>query len=42
MGDLAEQSFIDAWNSPAFTNLREAHLRTDVRGIPSEKCIAYG
>ena len=42
MGDLAEQSFMDAENSPALVNLREAHLRRDVRGTPCEKCIAYG
>jgi MoaA/NifB/PqqE/SkfB family radical SAM enzyme len=42
MGDLNEQSFMDAWNSPAFVKLREAHLRKDVRGTVCEKCIAYG
>jgi MoaA/NifB/PqqE/SkfB family radical SAM enzyme len=42
MGDLAEQSFMDAWNSRDFVKLREAHLRKDVRGTLCEKCIAYG
>lgn len=41
MGDLSTQSFMDAWNSAAFTTLREAHLRKDVRGTLCEKCIAY-
>jgi MoaA/NifB/PqqE/SkfB family radical SAM enzyme len=31
MGDLNKVSFMDAWNSPAFVNLRAAHLRQDVR-----------
>ncbi len=42
MADLGKQSFMDAWNSPAFVNLREAHLRKDVRGTVCEKCLAYG
>lgn len=41
MADLKKQSFIDAWNSPAFVSLRDAHLRKDVRGTVCEKCIAY-
>jgi MoaA/NifB/PqqE/SkfB family radical SAM enzyme len=42
MGDLNKVSFMDAWNSPAFVNLRAAHLKKDVRGTVCEKCIAYG
>ncbi|MDX1374358.1 MAG: radical SAM protein [Burkholderiales bacterium] len=42
MGDLGETAFMDAWNSPAFVALREAHLRRDVRGTVCESCIAYG
>jgi MoaA/NifB/PqqE/SkfB family radical SAM enzyme len=42
MADLGKQSFMDAWNPPAFVNLREAHLRKDVRGTVFEKCLAYG
>jgi hypothetical protein len=38
MADLGKQSFMDAWNSLAFVNLREAHLRKDVRGTVCEKC----
>lgn len=41
MGDLTKQSFMEAWNSPAFVKLREAHLRRDVSGTVCEKCIAY-
>ena len=41
MGDLNKQSFMEAWNSPAFVHLRAAHLRKDVRGTVCENCIAY-
>lgn len=41
MGDLREQSFMEAWNSPEFVKLREAHLRRDVSGTPCEECVAY-
>jgi radical SAM protein with 4Fe4S-binding SPASM domain len=41
MGDLNKQSFMEAWNSPEFTRLREAHLKKDVRGTVCESCIAY-
>ena len=41
MGDLTKQSFMDAWNSPEFVALREAHLRKDVRGTVCEECVAY-
>lgn len=41
MGDLTRQGFSEAWNSPAFVALREAHLRKDVRGTVCEQCIAY-
>lgn len=40
MGDLREQSFMDAWNSEKFQALRAAHLRKDVTGTPCEHCIA--
>ena len=42
MGDLNKVSFMEAWNSPEFVNLRAAHLRKDVRGTVCENCIAYG
>lgn len=41
MGDLSSQSFMQAWNSPRFVALRQAHLRRDVRGTVCEHCIAY-
>jgi MoaA/NifB/PqqE/SkfB family radical SAM enzyme len=41
MGDLTKQSFMEAWNSHAFTSLRRAHLNKDVRGTVCETCIAY-
>jgi radical SAM protein with 4Fe4S-binding SPASM domain len=41
MGDLTQQSFEQAWNSPAFRDLRAAHLRRDVTGSVCEACVAY-
>ncbi|MBI5277192.1 MAG: radical SAM protein [Burkholderiales bacterium] len=41
MGDLQEEGFMQAWNSPKFQALREAHLKKDVRGTVCEKCVAY-
>jgi MoaA/NifB/PqqE/SkfB family radical SAM enzyme len=41
MGDLNKQSFMEAWNSPAFVALRQAHLNRDVTGTVCESCIAY-
>lgn len=41
MGDLNKMSFMEAWNSQAFQNLRAAHLRKDVKGTPCEECVAY-
>jgi radical SAM protein with 4Fe4S-binding SPASM domain len=41
MGDLTRQSFMEAWNSESFVNLRAAHLRKDVSGTVCENCIAY-
>jgi len=42
MGDLNKKSFMEAWNSPEFVALRDAHLRKDVTGTVCESCIAYG
>lgn len=42
MGDLSEESFMDAWNSQKFQDLRAAHLRKDVKGTICEDCVAYG
>jgi radical SAM protein with 4Fe4S-binding SPASM domain len=41
MGDLTKQSFMEAWNSPAFQSLRNAHLNGDVTGTPCQSCVAY-
>ena len=40
MGDLNEQSFMEAWNSPEFMRLRQAHLLEDVRGTGCAECAA--
>ena len=42
MGDLNKISFMEAWNSDSFTELRAAHLKRDVSGTVCENCIAYG
>lgn len=41
MGDLAEEGFMDAWNSGKYQALRAAHLARDVRGTVCESCVAY-
>lgn len=41
MGNIDETPFFEAWHSPAFRALREAHLRQDVRGTACETCIGY-
>lgn len=41
MGDLTQMSFMDAWHSQSFQDLREANLAKDVTGTPCEACIAY-
>ena len=41
MGDLTSVSFTEAWNSAPYVELRQAHLRKDVRGTVCENCIAY-
>ena len=41
MGDLNTTSFMDAWNSQEFQDLRAAHLKMDVTGTACEKCVAY-
>jgi radical SAM protein with 4Fe4S-binding SPASM domain len=40
MGDLKEQGFMEAWNSPAFQTLRAAHLKKNVEGTACESCAA--
>lgn len=41
VGDLTRQSFMEAWNSPEFQQIRAAHLRRDVTGTVCEQCVAY-
>jgi MoaA/NifB/PqqE/SkfB family radical SAM enzyme len=38
MGDLTEQSFMEAWNSDKFVALRQAHLQNDISGTICAKC----
>jgi radical SAM protein with 4Fe4S-binding SPASM domain len=40
MGDLTQERFMDAWNSDAYQELRQAHLNKDVRGTACESCAA--
>ncbi len=40
MGDLNAQSFMEAWNSRSYQDLRRAHLAKDVTGTPCETCAA--
>lgn len=42
VGDLREQSFMEAWNSGKFQALRAAHLAGDVSGTPCANCAALG
>jgi hypothetical protein len=41
MADLNAVCFADAWHSPAFRSLREAHLRGDVGATPCAQCVGY-
>jgi len=41
MGDLTKVSFMEAWNSDKFRELRRAHLARDVSGTICEDCVAY-
>jgi len=41
VGDLKKQSFMEAWNSPEFQRIREAHLKEDLKGTVCEECVAY-
>jgi MoaA/NifB/PqqE/SkfB family radical SAM enzyme len=41
MGDLNTTSFMDAWNSLKFQQLRASHLRKDITGTACENCVAY-
>lgn len=41
VGDLNTQSFMEAWNSWAFQEIREAHLRENLTGTVCAECVAY-
>jgi hypothetical protein len=41
MGNLNYETFMEAWNSVRFGNLRRANLALNVRGTACEQCIAY-
>ena len=41
MANLDAQSFVEAWHSLQFQQLREAHLKGSVCGTACEGCIAY-
>ncbi len=41
MGDLNKTSFMEAWNSRKFQELRKAHINKDVIGTICEQCVAY-
>lgn len=41
MGHLDDMSFMDAWNSEKFQQLRKAHLSGDVRETVCKDCVSY-
>jgi uncharacterized Fe-S cluster-containing radical SAM superfamily protein len=41
MGDLRKQSFMEAWNSQQFVDMRRTHLAKNVSGTICEGCLAY-
>lgn len=41
VAELTEMSFMQAWHSKAFQDLREAHIAKDVSGTVCQKCLAY-
>ena len=41
MGNLDEQDFMEAWNSPEFVKLRQAHLDKNIVGTKCMKCALY-
>ncbi len=42
MGDLKTQSFMEAWNSDGFKQLRQAHLDREIVGTKCEQCALMG
>lgn len=41
MGDLNNKSFMEIWHSKEFIELREAHLKLDIKGTKCEKCALF-
>jgi len=41
MGDLKTQTFMQAWHSEEFQNLRKAHLEDKVKGTKCEHCVMW-
>jgi len=41
MGDLTKESFMEAWHSEDFKDLRKNHLEDNVLGTKCENCIMY-
>jgi radical SAM protein with 4Fe4S-binding SPASM domain len=41
MGDLNKQSFMDAWHSKEFSDLRQAHLNNNIDNTVCSGCMAY-
>jgi radical SAM protein with 4Fe4S-binding SPASM domain len=41
MGDLKNETFLEAWNGARFGALRAAHLAGDLHGTPCEGCSAW-
>lgn len=41
MENLYKSSFMEAWNSEKFVNLRAAHLKKNLSGTVCEECVAY-
>jgi radical SAM protein with 4Fe4S-binding SPASM domain len=42
MGDLTKQTFMEAWHSKEFQDLRQAHINKDIIGTKCEKCALIG
>lgn len=41
VGNLHKQSFMEAWNSPEFQEIRRNHLMKNIKGTKCEGCLAW-
>ena len=41
VGDLNEDSWMDIWHNDKFKQVRQAHLKKDLKGTVCEECVAY-